>query len=163
MRQRAHPVLHFKGCLLIVRNPWTWQHETTTCSNFRTSHDSSRWSIITTIAQFISFIASQFHPHIQSCHFLLRLSEDFETSLTKLTSEAKKKKKKDDTPRNCFHIKCFWKCFVCPCIHLDSSLIYLCIFSERQTAESFWYHIHSRASEEGKSSIVRDRFTAKFA
>lgn len=56
------------------------------------------------------------------------------------------KGQKNAPPSKSFHLKCSRKCLIEPCMHLDSSLIHLCIFSERQTAESFWYQVHFWAS-----------------
>lgn len=64
------------------------------------------------------------------------------------------KKGKNTTPCKSFHLKCSRKCLIQPCVHLDSPIIHLCIFSKGQTAESSWYHIHFwasvPASEKGK-------------
>lgn len=59
---------------------------------------------------------------------------------------AEKGKKKNNTPRKRFHLKCSWKCLIQLCTHLDSPVIHLCKFGERQTAESFWYHVRFWAS-----------------
>lgn len=45
-----------------------------------------------------------------------------------------------------FHLKCSPKCLILPCMHLDSPMIHLCVFSERQTVESFWCHVRFLAS-----------------
>lgn len=69
--------------------------------------------------------------------------EAFESSSSlKYIGKRGEKKTTPTTLSKSFHLKCSWKCLIQPCMHLDSSFIHLCIFSERQTAESSWYQIH---------------------
>lgn len=70
----------------------------------------------------------------------------FETPSSLKHSIKKKGGAKNTAPSKSFHLKCSQKCLIQPCVHLDSPIIHLCIFSERQTAESFWYHIRFWAS-----------------
>lgn len=56
------------------------------------------------------------------------------------------KRVKNNTSTKGFYLKCSWKCLIQLCMHSDSPIIHLCKFSERQTAESFWYHVHFWAS-----------------
>lgn len=65
-----------------------------------------------------------------------------ETSSTlKHTGTGKKTKKKPTTPSKGFNLKCSRKCLIQRRMQLDCPIIHLCIFSGRQTAESFWYHV----------------------
>lgn len=68
------------------------------------------------------------------------------TVLRLLKHHLQGKNKKSTTPSKGFHLKCSPKCLIQPCMHLDCPIIHLCIFSERQTAESFWYHVRFWAS-----------------
>lgn len=58
------------------------------------------------------------------------------------------KKKESKTPQLTWVSisSALWKCLIQPDEHLDSPIIHLCIFSESQTAESFWYHVYFRAA-----------------
>lgn len=62
-----------------------------------------------------------------------------------LTQNISKKIKKNTPPTKDFHLKCNGKCLMQLRMYLDSTLIHLCIFRERQTAESSWYHVRSWA------------------
>lgn len=59
------------------------------------------------------------------------------------TSSTEEKIKRQSTG---FHLKCSPKCLILPCMHLDSPIIHLCVFSERQTVKSFWCHVRFLAS-----------------
>lgn len=62
------------------------------------------------------------------------------------TKTCKRKKSKNTPTSKNLQLKCLGKCLIQPCMYLDSPIIRLCIFSERQTAESLWYHVQFWAS-----------------
>ncbi len=77
-------------------------------------------------------------PHSPSMYCL----QAFKTSSSLKHTGTRKTKKNPTTPSKSFYLKCSRKCLIQPGKHLDSPIIHLCIFIERQTAESLRYHVH---------------------
>lgn len=61
--------------------------------------------------------------------------------LSNILAPEKKQSKNPTTPSKGFNLKCSRKCLIQRRMHVDCPIIHLCIFSGRQTAESFWYRV----------------------
>lgn len=87
--------------------------------------------------------------------------------LSNTLAPEKKQNKKNTTPCKGFNLKCSRKCLIQRRMHLDCPIIHLCIFSGRQTAESFWYHVRflglsvslSRRKRKGRRGSKERRLT----
>lgn len=123
----------------------------TVCSSFWTGQDPCEWVEKLHMRIQLQVLRAGFHlqPFNLSQYLVAVHSEHalpwgfWKLIFTQIYWQKGRRKTKATTLSESFHLKCSWKCLIRPCMHLDSSFIHLCIFSERQTAESSWYQIHS--------------------
>lgn len=161
MSQSADHTLHFKSCWLNVRNPSTWHHKTAACSSFGTGQDSfkqqrHKHSQLQEFG-FISFTASWFLPRIHLGHFLGGFWNLFDQTgkLGGLKRHHLSIVSISSVSESAFCVRAFIRT-----LHLSTYAYSGKAKLQSHSGVTFApERVSVPASEEGKSSIVRQKFT----